>query len=466
MKKQAKKKRVLILGGGFGGLHAALEFERKLQRGWQDLEVVLINKDNYSLFTPMLHEVATAELDPNSIVNPLHKMLRHVSFVAGKVTEIDLTARKVRVSQTTFLDDADDALLLDYDYLLFALGSTSNFFDLPGVEANSLTMKTLTDAVVLRNAVLDCFEAASLAENRDEQARLLTFVVAGGGFAGVETVGGLNDFAREAVTHYPNLSEEHLRVALVHADAELLPEFKGELSSYTREKLVERKVEVRLGARVAAANDSEILFADNTRMPAGLLVWTAGVKPNELIKSLPFVKEKERIVTNEFLEVPNFPGVWAIGDCAAVPDVEKNGFYPPLAQHAERQGKTAAFNILAVMRHKPKRAFRYRALGQLASIGYYSGVAKIFGWRFSGFPAWLLWRAAYLWKLPTLEKKLRVLSNWTLGALFARDVVQLLSKETLRVINHREKMFFDFKRRKLVFDGSQNSAAKAKSAAD
>jgi NADH dehydrogenase len=463
MTAENNKKRILILGGGFGGLHAALRFEREL-KSHQTFEVTLISPDNYSLFTPMLHEVATAELDPASIVVPMHKLLRRVKFVAGRVSTIDTDEKKVSVRQTARLEIEDEGEReVAYDYLLLALGSTTNFFDLPGIEANSLTMKTLTDALVLRNAVIGSLEAASIETDAKEKARLLTFAVAGGGFAGIETVGAINDFARGAIRHYPNLDEKQLRVALIHASSELLPEFRGELSRYTGEKLVERGVEVRLKTSVAAASFREITIEGGETMPVGVFVWTAGVKPDKLIANLPFQKEKGRLLTDEFLQLPAAENIWAIGDCAAIPDKENGGFYAPLAQNAQRQGAGAAVNILAAIGENAdeKQAFRYRTLGQLATIGYHSGVANVLDFRFSGFFAWLLWRGTYVYKLPTFEKKLRVLSNWLFDAIFSRDVVQFISMDSLRSVEERKQMMLDWRETESVNNFPAPAVAKS-----
>lgn len=433
MKAQKKKKRVLILGGGFGGLNAALHFERKLKK-IRNLEVTLVSRSDYSLFAPLLHEVATGKLNPRDIVVPLKKALRRVSFISGEVSAIDSNEKKVSIRQTALPGvQGKVALEISYDYLLLALGSQTNFFDLPGIEANALTMRNLTDAVILRNAVLRCLRAASIERDEKKRAGLLTFVVAGGGLAGVKTVGSINDFAREAIRRYPQLDAKLLRVVLVHAGDKLLPEFRGELSRYTRDKLVKHAVEVRLKTVVAAAASREIMLSDGERMPVGVLVWTAGFKPDALIADLPFQKEKGRILTDEFLQAANASDVWAIGDCAAIPDQENGGFYAPLAEHTGRQGAAAANNILAAMKKtgEEKRAFRFRPFGQSASIGYYDGVANVGDFRFSGFPARLIRQATYLFKLPTLENKLRVSFNWLFGACAARDLARFLSKDSM-----------------------------------
>ena len=406
-----KKTKVIILGGGFGGLYAAMYLDKTLARR-ANVEVTLISRDNFILFTPMLHEVAAGDLHPADIVNPIRRIARHIKFVQADVQEIDLSARRVQCVGGV----AKLALEFEFDHLLVALGSETNFFDLPGVSEWAVTMKTLTDAALLRNRVLALLEEASLHTDPAVRRRLLTFVTAGGGFSGVETAGAINDFARDAVRYYP-VSEELIRVAIVHPGEVLLPELGEELGRYAERKLGERNVEVLKGVRVASYDGSRITLADGKSIPAATLIWTAGVKPSPAIAALPCPKERGRLAVNEFLAVPEFPGLWAAGDCAAVPDLKTGKSHPPTAQHGLREGLIAAKNIEAAILGRPMTPFTFTMLGQLATIGHRMGVAMIFGVNFSGFLAWLMWRIVYLLKLPRLAKKLRVLTGWTLDLL-------------------------------------------------
>jgi NADH dehydrogenase len=413
------KKTILILGSGFGGLYAALELDKTLARD-KDVEVMLINRENFFLFTPMLHEVAASDLDITHIVNPVRKLLKRVKFFDGDVEAIDLPNKRVVVSHGAERHHHD----LSYDHLVIALGSITNFFNLPGLEQCALTMKSLGDAIHLRNHLIQNLEEADFECCPYVREPLLNFVVAGGGFAGVETIASINDFLREAVKFYPHLNEDMLRVVLVHPGPVILPELGEKLGSFAQRKLAERKVEIRVNTKVTGVTEREIELSDGTRIVTNTLIWTAGTSPNPHLGYLPCVKEKGRLLVNEYLEVEGWPGVWALGDCSQVPDKKKGGYYPPTAQHALRQGKVVAHNIAAEVRGGGKRIFDFMTIGLLASIGKRTGVARIFGMNFSGFIAWWLWRTIYLSKLPRFEKKLRVALDWTLDLLFSKDLVK------------------------------------------
>jgi NADH dehydrogenase len=256
---------------------------------------------------------------------------------------------------------------------------------------------------------------------------LLTFVVAGGGFAGVETIAGLNDFVREALRFYPRIMPDRIRMVLVHAGPIILPELGDALGRYTQLKLSERGIEIKTNARVSAVTDHEVVLADGHRIPSRLVVWTAGTSPHPLLHELPCMLDRGRILVDEKLAVPGYGGVWALGDCAVVPDTRSGGVHPPTAQHALREARTVARNIVATLDDRPVRSFSFRTIGQLAAIGRRTGVARVFGVNFSGFLAWWLWRTIYLSKLPRFEKKCRVAIDWTLDLLFSKDFVQFLT---------------------------------------
>jgi NADH:ubiquinone reductase (H+-translocating) len=420
---EKRRTRILILGGGFAGIYAAVEMEKRLARD-PAAEVTLVNRENYFLFTPMLHEVAASDLDITHIVNPVRKLLKRVRFFDGVVDYIDLDRRRAGVSHGR----EEHQHVLEYDHLVLALGSVTNFYGLPGLAERALTMKTLGDAVALRNRLISNLEEADFECCPRAREPLLNLVVAGGGFAGVETVAGVNDFLREAVRFYPHLDEAMLRVALVHPGDYLLPELGEKLGRYAQRKLAERGVEIRTRTRVEAVNDREVMLSDGERIVTSTLVWTAGTSPNPLLDGLPCRRERGRPCTDEFLEVEGWPGVWALGDCASAPDPATGRPYPPTAQHALRQGKVVARNIEAAVRGGRKRPFAFKTLGQLAAIGRRTGVANILGVNFSGFVAWWLWRTIYLSKLPRLEKKLRVALDWTLDLLFTKDIVQFMDQ--------------------------------------
>jgi NADH dehydrogenase len=414
------RRHVLILGSGFAGLYAALRFEKKLRES-DDVEVTLINRENYFAFTPMLHEVAASDLDLTHIVNPVRKLLRRVRFFLGDVASVDLAARQVVVSHGS--DGHTHAL--PFDHLIVALGCTTNFYGLPGLAENAFAMKSLGDAIALRNQLISQLEEADTECARKHGLResLTTFVVAGGGFAGVETIASVNDFVRQALAFYPSLTQGQVRFVLVHSGDALLPELDRSLGRYARRVIERRGVEVRTGVRVRGLSTEGVALSDGTTIPTGCLVWTAGTSPHPLLESLPCKKENGRIAVGPNLAVEGYPGVWALGDCAVVPSKD-GGSHPPTAQHALREAVTAADNVLAALRGKPTRAFHFTTIGQLATVGRRSGVARIFGVRFSGFIAWWLWRTIYLAKLPRAEKKLRVMLDWTLDLFFSKDLVQ------------------------------------------
>lgn len=414
--------KILILGGGFGGLYTALELEKQFGAD-PNIEITLINRENFFLFTPMLHEVAASDLDITTIVNPIRKMLHRTNFFDGEVIGINLDMKWVEVTHGI---ETSHAHQLDYDHLVLALGSVTNFYAIPGLEERALTMKSLADAVYLRNRLIEHLEEADFECCPALRQPLLTFVVAGGGFAGVETVAAINDFLRESLPFYANLNAEMLRVVLVDFAPAILPELGEELGEYARVKLAERDVEFKLKTKVIGMSEQGVQLGDGEMIPSRTLIWTAGTAPNPLLEPLSCAKERGRIAVNEYLEVPTHPGVWAVGDCASIADQQTGRPYPPTAQHALRQGKILGQNIAAAIRGGAKKPFVFSIIGQLAAIGRRTGVAKIFGLKFSGFAAWWLWRTIYLSKLPRLEKKLRVTIDWTLDLLFTKDLVQFM----------------------------------------
>src|SRR5215471_7765935 len=433
--KSTKKTKIIIAGGGFAGLYAAMHFDKRLARR-ADVEITLISRDNFILFTPLLHEVAAGDLYPGDIVNPLRRILRHVKVIEGDVQSVDLEKRRVLCTSGL----ADRALEFEFDHLLLALGSETNFFNMDGVRDWSITMKSLADAALLRNRMVALLEEASLQKDEAARRRLLTFVTAGGGFSGTETTGAVNDFVRATMRYYSQLREELVRVVMVHPGNFILPELGEELGRYAERKLRERKVDVIKGPRVANYDGVVVTLSDGTSIPTATLIWTAGVKPSPVIASLGCKTERGRLLVNEDMSVPGVSGLWAAGDCAAIPDVDSGtgklatgrvrptgGFYPPTAQHALREGVIVAKNIEATILCRPLKPFRFKMLGQLASIGHHTGVAMMFGIKFSGFIAWCFWRSVYLMKLPRLAKKLRVMASWTLDIFFGQEIEQMIT---------------------------------------
>jgi NADH:ubiquinone reductase (H+-translocating) len=423
-------KRILILGGGFAGLYAAMELQKTLARD-REVEITLVNRENFFLFTPMLHEIAASDLEITDIVNPLRKMLKRIHFFEGEIESIDLSHKQVVVSHGL----ENHRHPLTYDHLVVGLGAITNLYELPGLDERNLTMKSLADAIRLRNHLISQLEEADN-ECVTTKNSLLCFVVAGGGFSGVETIGALNDFVRDVLPSYSHLSEGMLRVVLVHAGTVILPELGEKLGVYAHKKLAERGVEIYVNTKVSEVSMNGVTLSDGTAIETDTVVWTAGTSPNPLVERLPCKKERGRIVVDQFLEVVGWPGVWAVGDCAAVPDRSTGKFSPPTAQHALRQAKRLGQNITASIRGKRKKPFVFSTLGQLATIGNRTGVANILGLRFSGFLAWWIWRTIYLSKLPRFEKKLRVAMNWTLDLVFSKDIVQFSHESRAQYLSY------------------------------
>jgi NADH dehydrogenase len=426
----SNKTQVVILGGGFAGVEAARYLDRTAAKR-PDVEVTLVSRDNFTLFTPMLDEVAAGDLEVTHICNPLRKLLRRVIILTGDVKSIDLAARRVTLSYGVSGLTRD----LPFDHLVLALGSETNYMGIPGVAEHAFGIKSIGDAVMLRAGVIALLEAASVEPDPVRQKRMLTFVVAGGGFAGVETVGAINDLAREILKHYGKVDPREVRVVLIHPGAVILPELGEPLGLYAQEKLRKRQVEIKLGTKVTAYADGSVHCSDGDKIPAYTLVWAGGVSPSPILKDTPFELQKGRVVVDSTLEVPRFPGVWAVGDCAAIPDPISKTPYPPTAQHALREGRTVGKNINARLNRQESKPFVYKAPGQLATIGRRTGVARIFGVKFSGIVGWALWRSVYLMKLPRLEKKLRVGLQWTLDLPFERDIGQYVTLRDIDSLN-------------------------------
>ena len=414
-------RRVLILGGGFGGIYTALGLEREL-RPEDRTEVTLINSENFFLFTPMLCEVAGSSIDTSHAINPIRRMFKRVRFVQGEATALDLEARSVTVRHPGGSEHA-----YSYDHLVVALGARTGFFGMADVQRHALTAKTLGDAIHLRNWAIEMLETADVERDPARRAELLTFVVAGGGLTGVEIAGELNDLVRQASDSYPSISQRELRVILVEAKTRLMPELDERLAAFTRDRLRALGVEVRLNTMVNGASAHEVRLKDADPIPSRTLVWTTGVAPNPFVAASPLPKDGRGWITiDAHLRVAGAPGVWSLGDCSRVPDVLRPGhFHPATAQHAIREARQLARNIAATIQGRPTQPFRYRTMGQMATLGHYNGVGMIGPLRVWGFVAWALWRTYYLWRLPRLEKRLRVATDWTVDLIFGRDISQI-----------------------------------------
>jgi NADH dehydrogenase len=415
-----KTTQVVILGGGFAGMTTAQHLEQHF-RDDPTVSFTLISETNSWLFTPMLVEVATSGLEPTHIITPLRTSLKRTRVLRSRVTSIDLECRRIQVN------DEGPQTGLHYDHLVLALGSVSNYLGNTAVAENALDFKTLSDAMRIRNHVIDLFERADAEPDPECRRALLTFVVAGGGFSGAELAGGLNDFARGIIADYPNLSTDDLRIILVHSRERILPELSESLANYAMQRMRERGVTFKLNTRVTDARPGSITLSSAEEIPTETFVWTAGARPNPILKELPIKHDRRgAVLVNRTLAIPGYENVWALGDCASVPDTKPGKTCPPTAQVATREAAVLAHNIRASLLGSPLKLFRFKSLGSLCIVGYHTACAEIKGLKFSGLFAWLLWRGIYLSKLPGLERKVRVLADWTLELFFPRDIVQTI----------------------------------------
>jgi NADH dehydrogenase len=423
-----QKKRIVILGGGFAGMKTAERLEQELQRNSSAM-ITLISETNALLFTPMLAEVAGSTLEPSHISTPLRSSLRRTEFIRGRVNAIDLENRKVVLTS----DSPAGELVAPYDHLVLALGSVSNYLGMANIENLAFNFKSLLDAIRIRNRVIEMFERADREPDAAQRAALLSFVIAGGGFAGVELAGALNDFARGILADYPNLNPNELNISLVHSRDRILPELSESLARYAQKKMEVRGVKFRLNARLSDAQPGVVVVSDG-EIRAQTLVWTAGTAPSPLLKSQPFEHDKRGAVKVDFtLAVPGHPGLWALGDCAAVNDAKTGKPCPPTAQFAIREAATVARNIAAQLGGRPLKNFHFDSLGALCVVGHQTACAELSlpfarskSVRFSGLLAWLMWRGIYLSKLPGMERKIRVLMDWLIELFFPRDIVQTI----------------------------------------
>jgi NADH dehydrogenase len=424
-------KRIVILGGGFAGMKTAESLEEQFLHE-PSVSITLISETNALLFTPMLAEVAGGSLEPSHISTPLRSSLPRTNFVRATVEHVDLEKRIVKLTAGDSRNDGAPREVL-YDQLVLALGSVSNYLGLANVQKHALDFKSLLDAIRVRNRVIEMFERADGEKDPELRRRLLTFVIAGGGFAGVELAGALNDFARGILADYPNLQSEDLKVILVHARDHILPELSESLGRYAQEKMAARGVIFHLNARLSDFQPGVVTVSDG-EIPAETLVWTAGTSPNPVLRSLPVERDKRgAVVVEPTLAVKDHPDIWALGDCAAVVDALTGKPCPPTAQFALREAPILAKNIRSALEGRPLQTFHFDSLGALCVVGHQTACAELSvpfarakSIRFSGLLAWAMWRGIYLGKLPGLERKIRVLMDWTVELFFPRDIVQTI----------------------------------------
>jgi len=436
--------RVVVLGGGFAGVYTAKYLTEQLGRR-QDVHVELLSEENYFVFQPLLPEVAAGGIAAQHAVNPIRELVPKARFRSCKVRNVDFARRCVLVSQGEGLN----LVSVPYDHLVFCLGKVSNFSSMPGVAEHALAMKDLGDAFRLRSHVLRCLELADIDPDPAQKAARLTFVVAGGGFSGVETIGELQEMVSRSLKYFRNIAPSEVRFKLVHSGQIILPEMPEKLGLAAQRMLEKRGVEMVLGARVRAASPWNVYLTPTAAIATRTFICTVGNAPNPIakhaIRAGGFTEAQLNgrgiggFATDAMLQCTGHLGYWAVGDCAGVPSPDGKGLCPPTAQFAIREARTCARNILATIDKRPLVSFKFKALGMLASLGGRGAVAEMLGVRFSGFLAWFAWRTVYLMKLPSWVRRIRVALDWTLDLFFPRDITQLQVFQTERLnVQHYE----------------------------
>jgi NADH dehydrogenase len=420
---------ILVVGAGTVGMPLVRRLQRKLRRELKrgDVEITVVDPQSYMTYQPFLPEAAAGNLEPRHVVTPLRPVLDRARILNGRVVKVDHAARRatVRVAGAEPREEGDRDI--SYDVLVLAAGSISSTLPIPGLAENGIGFKTIGEAIYLRNHVLGQLDIADSTDDEESRRRALTFVFVGGGFAGVEALAELEDMAHDACRYYPRIDPGDMRWVLVEATGRILPEVGEDMGRWTVEALRKRGIEVRLETKLKSAENCHIVLSSGDGFDAGTLVWTAGVKPHPVVRStdLP-LDEKGRVKATAELSVEGTQRAFTAGDNAAVPDLTNPGSYcAPNAQHAVRQATRLADNVVAELRGKPLRPYRHAYVGSVASLGLHRGVAQIYGVKLRGVPAWLLHRTYHLSRMPTLNRKVRVLADWTLALFFRREIVSL-----------------------------------------
>lgn len=412
------RKQIVILGGGFGGVYTARTLERLLKPG--EADVILVNRQNYWVYQPMLPEVISGSIALMDVVSPIRRLCPRTHLVMREVEDIDLKNKIVTVSPGF----RPRQKKIPYDYLVIALGEVTNFYGMPGMIENAMPFRTLADAIALRNHIIHVLEEADVEEDLSLRKKLLTFVVGGGGFSGVEVLAELNNFVREVKKNYIRLRDAEVRCVLVHSRGRILPEMAEPLALFAQKILKKRGVEIILNDRLVAATSEKAILKTGIEIPCKTIISTVPSGPHTVLKKLDCPNEKGSLLVNSKLELQSYEGqVWALGDCATIKTVSGKDV-PPTAQHATREATTCATNIAAAIRGRKSEGFTFEGLGTLGSLGHGSAVAQIFGMKISGWIAWVLWRSIYLMKIPGIKPKVRISTDWFVHLLFPPDLAQ------------------------------------------
>jgi NADH:ubiquinone reductase (H+-translocating) len=418
----ARNARIVIVGGGYVGMYTALRLQKKL--GADEASVTVIDPQANMTYQPFLPEAAAGSIEPRHVVVPLRKVLRKCHVLTGRVTSISRERKEVTIESST-----GNVSQLGYDVLVVAPGSVARTLPIPGLAEQGISFKTVAEAIYLRNHVLSRMDDASSTIDPELRRKLLTFLVVGGGYAGVEALAELADMSRYASRYYENIEETDLRWVLVEAAGRIMPEVSAPMGEYTVKQLLQAGIEVFLDTRVKTMEGGHVVLDDGTEFDADTIVWTAGVKPNPMLANTDLPRDdKGRVICSAGLQVDGSPEVFSAGDCASVPDLSKDdpeAKTSPSAQHAVRQASQLADNIVSHLRNEPVKPYKHSYAGSVASLGLYKGAAEIYGIKLKGFVAWFMHRTYHLSRMPTFNRKFRVCSDWTQALLFRREVVSL-----------------------------------------
>ncbi|HEX6498922.1 MAG TPA: NAD(P)/FAD-dependent oxidoreductase [Micromonosporaceae bacterium] len=414
--------RVLIIGGGYVGLYTALRLYRRMRPG--ELDVVLVDPRTHMTYQPLLAETAAGNVEPRHVAVPLRRVLPHAQIIGGEVVGISHAARRATVRLA-----GDEYREISYDHVVVSPGSVARTLPIPGLAEVGISFRSLGEAVYLRDHVLERLSFAAGTTNPHARRRALTFVVVGGGYAGIEALGELSDMSRRVVDLFGELEPTDLRWVLVEATERIMPEVGADLARYTVDLLAARGVDVRLRTRVTSCVDGHVELDPGESFDADTLIWTAGVRPNPMLAETDLPRDSRgRLLADAYLRVVDTPAAWTAGDCAAVPDLTSDNpdaLVGPTAQHAMRQARRLADNLLAEVRGHRLRTYRHRYLGSVASLGRFQGTAQIYQFKACGLPAWLMHRTYHWWQLPTVSRQVRVAADWAVDAVFPHDVVSL-----------------------------------------
>jgi NADH:ubiquinone reductase (H+-translocating) len=427
----AARTRILVVGGGYVGMYTALRLQKELKREIRrrKVEVIVVDPRSYMTYQPFLPEAAAGSLEPRHVVVPLRPVLKHCEVLTGRVVHVDHARRVARIEPTR-----GEAYDLTYEHIVLSPGSVARTLPIPGLAEMGIGFKQVEEAIALRNQVLGKLDIASSITDRALQRSVLTFVFVGGGYAGIEALAELEDMARYATRYYEEIDADDLRFVLVEATGRILPEVGEDMGRYTVEELRKRHIDVRLNTRLESCVGGHIVLSDGDEFDAETLVWTAGVKAHPMLgrTDLP-LDDKGRVRCHADLRVIGIDGAWSAGDGAAVPDLTHPGqMCSPSAQHAVRQAKRLGQNIALVLKGRTPEAYMHKHVGSVASLGLHKGVAQVYGIKLRGFPAWFMHRSYHMSRVPTFNRKVRVVLDWTLALLFKREVVSLGSLQNPR----------------------------------